>query len=74
VSSSSNAKLDSYWLHNAMVGYKVNDNVDLQLNLNNLFDEDYVERVRQTPGTGARSSAIEYGDGRSAILSATYSF
>jgi catecholate siderophore receptor len=57
-----------------MVGYKVNDNVDLQLNLNNLFDEDYVERVRQTPGTGARSSAIEYGDGRSAILSATYSF
>lgn len=74
VSSSSNAKLDSYWLHNAMIGYKVNDNVDLQLNLNNLFDEDYVERVRQTPGTGARSSAIEYGDGRSAILSATYSF
>ncbi len=74
VSSSGGAKLDAYWLHNAMVGYQVNDNLDLQLNLNNLFDEDYVERVRQTPGADNRSSAIEYGDGRSAILSATYSF
>ena len=57
-----------------MVGYKVSDNLDLQLNVNNLFDEDYVERVRQNIGTTARSSAIEYGDARSAILSATYSF
>ncbi len=74
VSSSTQAKLDDYWLHNAMVGYKVSDNLDLQLNVNNLFDEDYVERVRQNIGTTARSSAIEYGDARSAILSATYSF
>lgn len=74
VSSSTRAKLDDYWLHNAMVGYKVNDNLDLQLNVNNLFDEDYVERVRQQAGAAARSSAIEYGDGRSALLSATYSF
>ena len=74
VSSSGGAKLDAYWLHNAMVGYQVSNNLDLQLNLNNLFDEDYVERVRQTPGTAARSSALEYGDGRSAILSANYSF
>jgi catecholate siderophore receptor len=74
VSSSTQAKLDDYWLHNAMVGYKVSDNLDLQLNVNNLFDEDYVERVRQNIGTTARSSAIEYGDARSAMLSATYSF
>ncbi|WP_375740131.1 TonB-dependent receptor [Pseudomonas boanensis] len=74
VSSSTRAKLDDYWVHNAMVGYKVNENLDLQLNVNNLFDEDYVERVRQNIGTNARSSAIEYGDARSAILSATYSF
>ncbi|MFI8734893.1 TonB-dependent receptor [Ectopseudomonas toyotomiensis] len=74
VSASTQAKLDSYWLHNAMLGYKVNRNVDLQLNVNNLFDKDYVERVRQSIGTTARSSAIEYGDARSAILSATYSF
>ncbi|MBT8766277.1 TonB-dependent receptor [Metapseudomonas boanensis] len=74
VSSSTRAKLDDYWVHNAMVGYKVNENLDLQLNVNNLFDEDYVERVRQSIGTNARTSAIEYGDARSAILSATYSF
>ncbi|BAN46715.1 TonB-dependent siderophore receptor [Metapseudomonas resinovorans] len=74
VSSSTTAKLDEYWVHNAMVGYRVNENLDLQLNVNNLFDEDYVERVRQQNGTDARSSAIEYGDARSAILTASYSF
>lgn len=74
VTSTDQAKLDDYWLHNAMVGYRVSRNLDLQLNVNNLFDEDYVERVRQNPGSDSRSSAIEYGDARSAILSATYSF
>lgn len=74
VTSSSGAKLDAYWLHNAMLGYKVNDNLDLQLNVNNLFDKDYVERVRQNVGLNTRSSAIEYGDARSAILSTTYRF
>ncbi|SFP99690.1 catecholate siderophore receptor [Geopseudomonas sagittaria] len=74
VTATDSAKLDAYWLHNAMVGYQVSKNLDLQLNVNNLFDEDYVERVRQNPGTDARSSAIEYGDARAAILSANYSF
>ncbi|SDQ94547.1 catecholate siderophore receptor [Pseudomonas sp. UC 17F4] len=74
VTSSTSAKLDAYWLHNAMVAYRVNEDLDLQLNVNNLFDKDYVERVRQQNGTDARSSAIEYGDARSAILSATYAF
>ncbi|MCY1458867.1 hypothetical protein D9M71_762870 [compost metagenome] len=64
-----------------MLGYKVSETLDLQLNLNNLFDKDYVERVRTQVGnsvgektTAARSSAIEYGDARSAVLSATLSF
>ncbi|QTT89026.1 TonB-dependent receptor [Pseudomonas chlororaphis] len=74
VTSSTRAKLDAYWVHNAMLGYKVNHNLDLQLNVNNLFDKDYVERVRQQNGSTARSSAIEYGDARAAIMSATYSF
>uniref|UniRef100_UPI00235E6EF4 TonB-dependent receptor n=1 Tax=Pseudomonas sp. B3G-3 TaxID=3027853 RepID=UPI00235E6EF4 len=74
VSSSTRAKLDAYWVHNAMLAYKVNHNLDLQLNVNNLFDKDYVERVRQQNGSTARSSAIEYGDARAAIMSATYSF
>ncbi|GAB7529376.1 TonB-dependent siderophore receptor [Pseudomonas sp. 3A(2025)] len=74
VTSSTTAKLDAYLLHNAMLGYQVNRSFDLQLNVNNLFDKDYVERVRQQNGTGARSSAIEYGDSRAAILSANYAF
>ncbi|MCY1493768.1 putative TonB-dependent receptor BfrD [compost metagenome] len=74
VSSSTTAKLDAYWVHNAMIGYRVSEELDLQLNVNNLFDKDYVERVRQQNGTDARSSAIEYGDARSAILTASYSF
>ncbi|HKS13982.1 MAG TPA: TonB-dependent siderophore receptor, partial [Pseudomonas sp.] len=74
VTSSTTARLDAYWVHNAMVAYKVNHELDLQLNVNNLFDKAYVERVRQQNGTTARSSAIEYGDARSAIVSATYRF
>lgn len=74
VTSSDNAKLDAYWVHNAMVGYKVTDELDLQLNMNNLFDKEYVQSVRQNVGLNTRSSAIEYGDARSAVLSATYSF
>lgn len=73
-SSNDGAKLDAYWLHNAMVGYRVNRNVDLQLNVNNVFDKDYVERVRSQLGVNTRSSAIEYGDARAAILTAIYSF
>ena len=79
--SNDGVKLDAYWLHNAMVGYKVNKELDLQLNLNNLFDKEYVESVRTQVGTTvgagtttARSSAIEYGAARSAVLSATYRF
>ncbi|MFP6850651.1 MAG: TonB-dependent siderophore receptor [Pseudomonas sp.] len=74
VTSSDSAKLDAYWVHNAMLGYKVNKELDLQLNMNNLFDKDYVQNVRQNVGTNTRSSAIEYGDARSAVLSATYAF
>ncbi|WP_417614279.1 TonB-dependent receptor [Oceanisphaera sp.] len=68
------AKLDSYWVHNAMASYQVNDAFSLQLNVNNLFDEEYVERVRGRPGLDNRSSAVELGDGRSAVLSANYRF
>ncbi|MDZ3992370.1 TonB-dependent siderophore receptor [Pseudomonas sp. Teo4] len=74
VTSSGTAKLDGYWVHNAMLGYQVNPQLDLQLNINNLFDKTYVERVRQQRGNAARSSAIEYGDARGALLTANYRF
>lgn len=60
-------KSDDYWVHRAMVGYKVNKQLDLQLNINNLFDEEYYSRIRNN------GWAVP-GDGRSAVLSATYSF
>ena len=46
----------AYWVFDAMAGYPVNRHVDLQLNLYNLFDRDYVAAInksgyRYTPGT-----------------------
>ena len=74
VTSASTDKLDAYWVHSLMLGYQAARDLKLQLNLDNLFDKAYVERVRQVSGSQTRSSAIEYGDGRSAILSAVYAF
>jgi len=67
-------KVDGYWVHQAMLGYKVTKELDLQLNVDNLLNTHYVERVRTVEGNNKRSSAIEYGDGRSAVLSAVYKF
>jgi len=63
-------KVDSYWMHRAMVAYKVNRNLRLQLNVTNLFDEEYLTRVR-TSGDVAWATP---GDARSAVLTATYAF
>ncbi|WP_426688040.1 catecholate siderophore receptor Fiu [Rhodanobacter ginsengiterrae] len=46
----------AYWVFDAMASYPVNKHVDLQLNLYNLFDKDYVAAInksgyRYTPGT-----------------------
>ncbi|WP_205741875.1 TonB-dependent receptor [Halomonas marinisediminis] len=74
VASDVAATVDSYWLHNAMLAYRVTDNLSAQLNVNNLLDEEYVERVRPRPGTASRSSAVEIGDGRAGILTLDYRF
>lgn len=74
VTSADSAKLAEYWVHNALVAYQVNDQLNVQLNMNNIFDKDYVERVRQNAGADSRSSAVEFGDGRNVILSTTYKF
>ncbi|WP_148716822.1 catecholate siderophore receptor Fiu [Chitinolyticbacter meiyuanensis] len=59
---------EAYWVVDAMASYAVTKNVDLQLNLYNLFDEDYVAAInksgyRYTPGTP-----------RSARLTANFAF
>ncbi|MCU5788393.1 TonB-dependent receptor domain-containing protein, partial [Alloalcanivorax marinus] len=47
---------EGYWVADAMARYPLNRNVDLQLNVYNLFDEEYVAAInksgyRYTPGT-----------------------
>ncbi len=51
-----------YWVFDAMASYRINKNIDIQLNLYNLFDKDYVAAInksgyRYTPGT-PRSAKI----------------
>jgi len=74
VTSEGGSQLGAYWVHNLMAGYEVNRRLRFQLNIDNLFDRAYVERVRQVLGSESRSSAVEFGDGRSAMLSAVYKF
>jgi catecholate siderophore receptor len=40
-----NQVVPSYWLYNAMASYEVNKNLTLRLNVNNLTNEEYVDRV-----------------------------
>lgn len=61
---------DDYWLHNAMVSYQATDDLLLQLNIKNLFDEDYLVRVRNNLTNGWALP----GDAFSATLSASYTF
>lgn len=56
----------SYWLWDAMVGYRLNETVSFQLNVNNIFDERYIDRVG-----GGHSIP---GEGRSAVISTRFEF
>ncbi|MDM0016548.1 catecholate siderophore receptor Fiu [Variovorax saccharolyticus] len=49
------AYTDAYWVFDAMASYRINKNVELQLNVYNIFDEQYVAAInksgyRYTPG------------------------
>ncbi|MGR4875006.1 TonB-dependent receptor [Pseudoxanthomonas sp. LARHCG66] len=72
-------KTDAYWVHRAMVSYQLTSRIGLQLNVNNLFDEEYYTGIRNnltvtngvvTAGNGWANS----GEGRSAVLTATFKF
>jgi catecholate siderophore receptor len=41
-----------YYVHRAMVAYPITENAVLQLNVSNLFDEEYYERVRNNATNG----------------------
>ncbi|MDR2298102.1 MAG: catecholate siderophore receptor Fiu [Comamonas sp.] len=59
---------DSYWVFDAMASYRVNKNLDIQLNVFNLFDKDYVAAINK--------SGYRYfpGIARSARLTANFRF
>lgn len=59
-----------YWVQRAMVAYPLTDDAILQLNVTNLFDEEYYERVRNNATNGWATP----GAARSATLSLTYQF
>lgn len=40
--------VESYWVYDAMASYTISKNVDLQLNLYNLTDEDYVASINKS--------------------------
>jgi len=58
----------SYWVFDAMASYEVNKQLSLQLNLNNLFDKDYIASVNNS---GKRYMP---GAPRSAYLTANMKF
>jgi catecholate siderophore receptor len=59
-----------YYVHRAMVAYPITENAVLQLNVSNLFDEEYFERVRNNTTNGWATP----GAARQATLSLTYEF
>lgn len=64
--SSTAREAPGFCLFDAMVGYEVNENFSLRLNLYNLADEEYIDRV----GGGH----FIPGAGRSAVLTASFKF
>lgn len=59
-----------YTVHNAMLGWKLNDALDLQLNVKNLANKEYYTRIR---GHAASRYAVP-GTGRTITLSANFKF
>ncbi len=56
-----------YWVHRAMASYQFGKSFDVQLNVNNLFDKEFYQRIRN-------NGWATPGEGRNAILSANYNF
>jgi outer membrane receptor for ferric coprogen and ferric-rhodotorulic acid len=61
----------AYTLADLVVGYRVNKQLDMQLNVNNLFDRTYYKGLASDTGWG---SSDTYGDPRNFTLTARYQF
>lgn len=60
--------VDDYWVADAMIAYDINKNVSIQLNLNNLFDEEYMGSIN------SGGSRYRPGEARNALLTANVTF
>jgi outer membrane receptor for ferric coprogen and ferric-rhodotorulic acid len=63
------SRQDACAVANLMAGYRVGKHLDIQLNINNLFDKVYYISI--TSGSTANNI---YGDPRNFMLTAKYSF
>jgi outer membrane receptor for ferric coprogen and ferric-rhodotorulic acid len=61
----------AYTLADLVVGYRVNKQLDMQLNVNNLFDRTYYKGLAGDTGWGPVDT---YGDPRNFMLTAKYQF
>ncbi|WP_130931733.1 TonB-dependent siderophore receptor [Pseudomonas sp. Sample_24] len=68
--SSYRLKQGAYAVTDLMTGYQVNQNLDLQLNANNIFDRKYYSSISNSVSYGGDS----YGAPRNLMLTAKYSF
>ncbi|WP_460138670.1 TonB-dependent siderophore receptor [Pseudomonas sp. H2_D07] len=60
----------AYAVTDLMVGYKVNEHIDLQLNANNIFDRRYYSTIANSADYGGDA----YGNPRNMMLTAKYTF
>lgn len=63
-------KQGAYAITDLMAGYKVNQNLDLQVNANNIFDRTYYSSISKSVSYGSDT----YGNPRNLMLTARYSF
>jgi outer membrane receptor for ferric coprogen and ferric-rhodotorulic acid len=63
------SRQDAYAVANLMAGYRFDKHLDIQLNVNNLFDKTYYRSI-----SSSSSGASVYGDPRNFMLTAKYRF
>ncbi|HLS52248.1 MAG TPA: TonB-dependent receptor, partial [Burkholderiaceae bacterium] len=69
---SANVYAPSYWVANAALGYELNDNVTLRLNVNNIFNKFYLQQASAS-SDGFQLFGVP-GAGRTIILNADLRF
>ncbi len=61
-------KIPSYWVADMMAAYKISNNVNLRLNVYNLFDKEYIATLNNN------GNRMTLGTPRSAMLTANFQF